>query len=170
MQLSWAWSQRRVPRSPEDSPHCRNPSTPRILRSLVSGMQHLFKKKISRGPLGRALTLRFRGGSGRWICAPDFCAPSLQEGSLPEESALTTGTQEKSWSPRSVDRDYRITGGTSSRHRQLEHLTPEITRWQKGKWKNLPNRNQDHGETPKPRTQTTASPGYTNKLKKQDSD
>jgi hypothetical protein len=27
--------------------------------------------------------------------------------------------------------DNRITGGTSSGQRQLEHLTPEITRWQK---------------------------------------
>ena len=41
---SWALSQQRVPRSPEDSPHCRHPSTPRILRSLVSGTQHLFQK------------------------------------------------------------------------------------------------------------------------------
>jgi hypothetical protein len=32
------------PRSLEDSPHNRRSSTPRILRSLVSGMQHLFKK------------------------------------------------------------------------------------------------------------------------------
>jgi hypothetical protein len=30
--------------SPEDSPRCRHPSTPRILRSLVSGMQHLLQK------------------------------------------------------------------------------------------------------------------------------
>ena len=26
---------------------------------------------------------------------PDICAPSVEEGSLPAESALTTGTQEK---------------------------------------------------------------------------
>jgi hypothetical protein len=36
------WSQWRVPRSPKDSPCCRHP---RILRSLVSGMQHLFQNK-----------------------------------------------------------------------------------------------------------------------------
>jgi hypothetical protein len=34
----------RVSRSPEDSPHRRHPSTPRILGSLVSGMQHLFQR------------------------------------------------------------------------------------------------------------------------------
>jgi hypothetical protein len=35
--------QQRVPRSPEDSPCHRRPSTSRILGSLVSGMQHLFQ-------------------------------------------------------------------------------------------------------------------------------
>jgi hypothetical protein len=34
----------------------------------------------------------------------------------------------ESWTPRSAD---RITGGTSSSQRQLGHLTPDITRWQK---------------------------------------
>jgi hypothetical protein len=37
----------------------------------------------------------------------------------------------ESWLPRSTDRGYRITGGTSSSQRKLEHLTPEITKWQK---------------------------------------
>jgi hypothetical protein len=41
---SWAQTWWRVPRSPEDFPCNRHPSTPRILRSLVSGMQHLFQK------------------------------------------------------------------------------------------------------------------------------
>ena len=42
---SWHKLGRGSQRSPEDSPHGRHPSTPRILRSLVSGMQHLFQKK-----------------------------------------------------------------------------------------------------------------------------
>ena len=37
----------------------------------------------------------------------------------------------ESWSPRSADRSQRITGGTSSIQSQLDHLTPEITKWQK---------------------------------------
>ena len=62
---------------------------------------------------------------------PDICAPSLQEESLPAESALTTGTQERVGLPGVLTEANRITGGTSSSQRQLEHLTPEITRWQK---------------------------------------
>jgi hypothetical protein len=38
------------PTSPEDSPHCRHPSTPRILGSLVSGIQHLFQNNRE-GPM-----------------------------------------------------------------------------------------------------------------------
>ena len=60
---------------------------------------------------------------------PDFCVPSLQEKSLPEENALTTGTQERVGLPRVLTEANRITGGTSSSQRELEHLTPEITRW-----------------------------------------
>ena len=41
---SWAQTWQRVPRSPEDAPGCRHPSTPRVLGSLVSGTQHLFQK------------------------------------------------------------------------------------------------------------------------------
>jgi hypothetical protein len=33
---------------------------------------------------------------------------------------------------------YRLTGGTSSSQRQQEHLTPEITRWQKANARILP--------------------------------
>ena len=36
----------------------------------------------------------------------------------------------ESWTPRSTDKGNKSTGGTSSSQRQLEHLTPEITRWQ----------------------------------------
>ena len=40
----------------------------------------------------------------------------------------------------------------------------------KGKHKNLINRNQDHSASSEPSTPTTASPGYPNTPKKQDSD
>jgi hypothetical protein len=40
IQGSW----QRAPRSLEDSPYCRHPSTPGIFRSLVSGTQHQFQK------------------------------------------------------------------------------------------------------------------------------
>ena len=43
----------------------------------------------------------------------------------------------ESWSPRSADRGYRITGGMSSIQRQLKHLTTENSRWQKANERNL---------------------------------
>jgi hypothetical protein len=49
---------------------------------------------------------------------------------LPAESALTTGTQERVGLLGVLTDSNRITGGTSSSKRPLEHLTPEITRWQ----------------------------------------
>jgi hypothetical protein len=55
----------------------------------------------------------------------------MKEESLPAESALTTGTQERVGLPGVLLKANRITGETSSRKRHLEHLTPEITRWQK---------------------------------------
>ena len=50
---------------------------------------------------------------------------------MPAESALTTGTQERVGFPGVLIEDDRITGRTSSRKRQLEHLTSEIKRRQK---------------------------------------
>ena len=47
------------------------------------------------------------------------------------ESTLTIETQERVGLPGVLTEANRITGGTSSIQRQLEHLTPEITRWQK---------------------------------------
>jgi hypothetical protein len=41
---------------------------------------------------------------------------------------------------------------------------------QKGKCKNLTNRNQDHSASSEPSTSTTVSPGYPNIAEKQDSD
>jgi hypothetical protein len=47
------------------------------------------------------------------------------------ESALTTGTQERVGLSGVLTEANRITGETSSRQRQLEHLTSEISRWRK---------------------------------------
>jgi hypothetical protein len=57
----------------------------------------------------------------RWIRAPDFWTPVMQEESLPAESALTTGTQVRLRLPGVLTEANRITGGTSSSQRQLEH-------------------------------------------------
>jgi hypothetical protein len=58
-------------------------------------------------------------------------APSPPEESLPTGSALTPGTQERAGLPGMLTEANRLTGGTRSSQRQLEHLTPEITRWRK---------------------------------------
>ena len=50
---------------------------------------------------------------------PDICAPTLQEESLPAESAQTTETQERASLPGLLIEANRITGGTISNHRQL---------------------------------------------------
>ena len=50
---------------------------------------------------------------------PDICAPSLEEESLPAESALTTETQEISSLTSLLVEDNRITRGTSSNQSQL---------------------------------------------------
>jgi hypothetical protein len=85
---------------------------------------------------------------------------------LPAESALTTGTQERVGLPGVLTEANRITGGTSSSKRQLEHLKPKITRWRKTN----ETRNQDQWASSEPSTPTTASPGYPNTPEKQDSE
>jgi hypothetical protein len=50
---------------------------------------------------------------------PDICAPSLQEESLPGESALTTETQDRASIPGLLIEANRITRGTNSNQRQL---------------------------------------------------
>ena len=50
---------------------------------------------------------------------PDICPPSLQEESLPAESALTTETQERASLPGLLIETNRITRGTSSNQKQL---------------------------------------------------
>jgi hypothetical protein len=62
---------------------------------------------------------------------PSICAPSLQEESLSAESALATETQERTSLPGLLIEANRIMRGTNSNQRQLENLTPEITRWRK---------------------------------------
>ena len=60
-------------------------------------------------------------GFRRWIRAPDFWIPVLQEESMLAESALTTGTQERVRLTGVLTEANRITGGSSSSQRQLEH-------------------------------------------------
>jgi hypothetical protein len=62
----------------------------------------------------------------------------------------------------------RITEGTSSSQRQLEHHTRDY-QMVKGKQKNHINRNQNHWATQEHSTPTTAHPGYPNTPEKQDS-
>ena len=50
---SLALNRGKVPRSPKGSLLCRHPSTPRILRSLVSGTQHLFQKVLCQRKQGQ---------------------------------------------------------------------------------------------------------------------
>jgi hypothetical protein len=54
----------------------------------------------------------------RQVQIPDICAPSLQEESLPAESAQTTETQERSSLTGLLIKANRITGETSSNQRQ----------------------------------------------------
>jgi hypothetical protein len=68
-------------------------------------------------PTGRVLTPEFR----RSIRAPDCWTPALKEESLLAESALTTGTQERVELPGVLTEANRITGGSGSNQRQLEH-------------------------------------------------
>jgi hypothetical protein len=83
-----------------------------------------------------------------WV--PELWAPSLPEESLPAESALTTGTQERVGLPGMLIEANRITWGTSSSQRQLEHLTQEITRWQKSNIRILitENKTTQHHQNP----------------------
>ena len=141
---SWAWSQWRLPRSPEGSPCHRHPSIRRILGSLRrvglqrglwpwdSGESTILYPRSLREQAAKESTWAaettellgqdpFRPSSSarRQSWAPDLCAPSLPEESLPAESALTTGTQERVGLPGVLTEANRITGGTSSSQRQL---------------------------------------------------
>jgi hypothetical protein len=141
---SSAWTQPRASRAPEDSPHCRTPSTPRTSWSPESMWAVEATELLGQGPVEplsvarkqswdpdawapslleesqppeRALTAEL----GRWIRAPDCWTPALQEESLPAESALTTGTQMRVELPGVLKEANRNTGGSRSSQRQLEH-------------------------------------------------
>jgi uncharacterized lipoprotein YddW (UPF0748 family) len=89
---------------------------------------------------------------------------------LPTENALTTGTQERVRLPGVLTEAKRIRGGISSSQRQLEHLTPEITRWRKARITILLTETKTTWHHQKPGSPTTVSPGYPNRPEKQDSD
>jgi hypothetical protein len=55
--------------------------------------------------------------------------PHQRKACLPTGSALTPRTQERAGLPGMLPEANRLTGETSSSQRQLEQLTPEITRW-----------------------------------------
>jgi hypothetical protein len=74
--------------------------------------------------LGQALFRAF-------IFSQEACLNTRPGFTLPAESTLTTETQERAGLPGLLTEAKRITGGTSSSQRQLQQLTPEITRWQK---------------------------------------
>ena len=75
----------------------------------------------------RGLSTRDLRTSGEWnttsarrqLRMSDIWAPSLQEESLPEESALTTETQKRASLAGLLIKTNRITRGTSSNQRQL---------------------------------------------------
>jgi hypothetical protein len=104
----WAWKRLTVPGFPEDSPHCRRPSTPRILRllrrvslqrrlwpwdsgeSTILYPRSLIDQSTQESPWASEATeligqgpFRPSSPAKRWIWDPDLCAPSLQEESLP---------------------------------------------------------------------------------------
>jgi hypothetical protein len=64
----------------------------------------------------------------------------------------------------------RLTGGTSSRQRQLEHLKPEITRWQKANIRILLTEIMTTRHHQNPVLSPQRVPGYPNTPEKQESD
>jgi hypothetical protein len=80
----WAQTRWTIPRSPEDSPPSRYPSTPRILGSLVSGTQHLFQN--NREVLGPA-------GAGTQETHLTSCSGSFRSALVYLGSLVTPGFQ-----------------------------------------------------------------------------
>jgi hypothetical protein len=116
---------------------------------------------------GPVFGFRPSSSARRQVWTPDICAPSLQEESFPAEGTLTTETQERARLPcllTEANRKNRLhqetTIATNSRDYQMA----------KGKHKNLTNRNQDYSPSSESSTPTSASPGYPNTPRKQDSD
>ena len=150
----WAWSRLKFPGSPEDSPHLRRLSTPRILGSLRrAGLQlaltpelrweHHLVSRVSQRPVCSGEHVGLRSNRATWTgYLPAFIfSQEVDLSSRPLCIFPTKGELEcrecfdhwdsgESWNPRRANED-RITGGTIFSHRQLEHQTPEITRWLK---------------------------------------
>jgi hypothetical protein len=83
---------------------------------------------------------------------PDICALSLQDESLPAESALPTETQESAKLPGLLIEANRIKRGISTK----TTITTNSRDYQmvKGKRKNLTKRNKDHSPSPECSTPT----------------
>jgi hypothetical protein len=92
---TWAQTQLMVPWSPENSSHCRRPSTPRILGSLVNGTQHVFQNN-QKGPVpagtGTEETLLTRLAAGVLLIGASTTPPWVQTQRTvpqsPEDSSL----------------------------------------------------------------------------------
>jgi hypothetical protein len=112
---------------------------------------------LDRVPLG--LHLQPGGGADPQSCVHLSCQRKMAYREFSD-----TGNQERAGLPEVLTEGNRLTGRTSSKQRQLEHLTPEVT-MVKGKCKNLTNRNQDHLASLQASTPTTARPGCPNNLK-----
>ena len=136
--------------SPEDSPHCRQPRIPRILGSLVSGNQHLFQRildSIVPAETGTKEPHMTSGWDSFWWLQPCMIlgtnwAGPCQDLGITETSLhrRACGQQKKqSFLDRFTSSFHPQPGGRgetqSPEHlpgqRQLERLTPEITRWGK---------------------------------------
>ena len=64
----------------------------------------------------------------------------------------------------------RHTGGRSTSQRQKDQLTPEITKWVKGKHRNVTNRNQGNTALSEPNSPIASRPKYLNTSEKQELD
>jgi hypothetical protein len=140
---SSSWTRLRASRTPEASPLWRTPSTPRTSWWPESTLVIEATELLGQGPIkpsssarrqswdpdpwahslpeeswptGRVLTPELR----RLIRAPDCWTPACKE-SLPTESALTTGTQVRVGHTGVLTEANRMTRGSSSNQRQLEH-------------------------------------------------
>ena len=71
-------------------------------------------------------------------------------GELAYRECSDPGTQERAGLPGVLTEANRHTEGTSSSQRQLEHLTPEITRWQKANIRILPTETKNTWHHQKP--------------------
>jgi hypothetical protein len=129
-----------VDQSSEHLPHQRRACLQGVLWPQDSGVITIFYPGYlwggsteENGQAGEATEILGQGlfrppsSARKWSWSSVLCAPFLTGKSLPPGSALTPGTQERV----GLTEANILTGETSSSQRQLEHLTPKITRWQK---------------------------------------